>query len=289
MKRILLLAVAVAALIPVVASTQEAGVEWSPGPTTADLGSNLARIEVPEGYLFADAANTRKLMTLNGNPPTDREMGTIAPAAESEDWILVFEFEESGYIKDDEKDEIDADAILESISEGTEASNEERKKLGSEPIHVVGWFESPHYDSKTNNLVWAIEARNDPGRRFVNYDVRLLGRRGYMSATLITEPEKLAAHLPAVQGLLTGFSYKSGNRYAEFVKGDKVAEYGLTALVAGGAGAAAAKLGLFAKLGKVLAKGWKLIVVGIAGLGAGIKKMLGVKSKEEDEAAASAP
>ncbi|HEV2845560.1 MAG TPA: DUF2167 domain-containing protein [Thermoanaerobaculia bacterium] len=288
MKSSRLFACALALFLPLAALAQEdPGIEWTAGPTKADLGSNLAQIDVPEGYVFADGPNTRKLMELYGNPATDREVGAIAPKAEGKNWLVVFEYEESGYVKDDDKDKIDADAILKSITEGTEASNEQRKEMGSDAIHIVGWFEQPHYDSKTNNLVWAIEGKDDPGgNRFVNYDVRLLGRRGYMSATLITGPESLAADLPEVNGLLSGFSYKTGNRYAEWVKGDKVAEYGLTALVAGGAGAAAVKLGLFAKLGKMLAKGWKLVVAGIAALIALLRKLFGKKEEEAPTVAA---
>ena len=60
---------------------------------------------------------------------------------------------------------------------------------------------------------------------------------------------------------------------AEWVSGDKVAAYGLAALVAGGAGAAAVKVGLFASLAKVIAKGGKAIVLLLIGLGAGLKKL----------------
>lgn len=284
------LAAAMLIALPALALAQEGQqpqIDWKPGPTTADLGDNLAQIEVPEGYLFADADNTRKLMALYGNPPSDQEVGLITPAAEDESWFLVFEYDDSGYVKDDEKDKIDAQAILDSIREGTEQSNEQRKEMGAGAIHVTGWFQEPRYDTKTNNLVWAIEARgDDPTHKVVNYDVRLLGRRGFISATLVTDPAALAGDLPKVNALLEGFSYKSGNRYAEFVQGDKVAEYGLAALVAGGAGAAALKLGLFAKLGKMLAKGWKLVVVGVAALASVLKKVLGGK---KDETAAQSP
>lgn len=280
MRSFLLAALLVLALC-VPAFAQEPQIDWIEGPFTADLGDDLARIEVPEGYLFATAGETRKVMELTGNPPTGREVGLIMPAAEGKSWFLVFEFDEVGYIKDDDKDKIDADAILEGIKEGTEASNEQRKEMGSDAIHVVGWFERPHYDERSHNLVWAIEAQGeaDPGR-VVNYDVRLLGRRGYISATLVTDPQALSADLPHVQNLLSGFAFKPGNRYAEWVSGDKVAEYGLTALVAGGAGAAAAKLGLFAKLGKLLAKGGKLIIIALAALAAGLKKLLGGRKDE---------
>ena len=268
--------------LAVSASAQEQEIAWIAGPTTARLGDNLAKIEVPEGYVFADAEQTEKFMTMTGNPPSGRELGVIMPAAEGKNWFLLFEYDEVGFVKDDEKDKIDADAILDSVREGTEASNEERKKLGGGEIHVVGWFEKPHYDPKSHNLVWAIEAKGEVDTdRSVNYDVRLLGRTGYISATLVTDPGALQADLPHVQTLLSGFSFEQGKRYADFVNGDKVAEYGLTALIAGGAGAAAAKLGLFAWLGKLLAKGGKLLIAAFVALAAGIKKLLGIRKKEE--------
>jgi uncharacterized membrane-anchored protein len=286
--RFVLAVVLVLAVLADVASAQEKAQEspapkinWVPGPTTAQLGDGLAKIEVPEGYLFADKAETKKIMEMIGNPPSDQEVGLIAPADDAKTWLLIFEYSEVGYVKDDDKDKIDADAILKSVREGTEAANEEREKMGSDPIHIVGWFEKPHYDSKTNNLVWAIEGKSKEDA-LVNYDVRLLGRSGYVSATLVTDPKALAADLPHLQALLGGFSFNQGNRYAEWKSGDKVAEYGLAALVAGGAGAAALKLGLFAQLGKLLAKGWKLIAVGFAAVASWVKRLLGRKKEEAD-------
>jgi uncharacterized membrane-anchored protein len=93
-----------------------------------------------------------------------------------------------------------------------------------------------------------------------------------MSVTLVDDPKNLARAKPAVDEVLAAFSYKSGKRYAEWVPGDKVSEYGLTALVAAGAGAAAVKLGFLGFLAKLFAKAGKLVVVVLAGLGA-----LGVK------------
>ena len=70
-----------------------------------------------------------------------------------------------------------------------------------------------------------------------------------------------------MEAVIGAFTYKLGKRYAEWVPGDKVAEYGLTALVAAGAGAAAVKLGFFAVLGKFFAKSAKLVIIALAGLG----------------------
>jgi uncharacterized membrane-anchored protein len=276
-------AVAAVLAMAVSASAQEGqappAIKWVHGPTTAELGDGLAQIKVPEGYLFADKAETKKIMEMTGNPPSDLEVGLIAPADDAKTWFLVFEFNEVGYVKDDDKDEIDADAILKSIREGTEAANEERKKMGADPIEIVGWFEKPHYDINTHDLVWAIEGKSKQSG-LVNYDVRLLGRRGYISATLVTDPKAMAADLANVQALLGGFSFKEGNRYAEWKSGDKIAEYGLAALVAGGAGAAALKLGLFAQIGKLLAKGWKLVALGFAAVASWFKRVFGKKRQD---------
>jgi uncharacterized membrane-anchored protein len=250
---------------------------WSPGPTTAALGS-VALIDVPDGYVFADQDTTRTVMEQMGNQPTGREVGLVMPAAEENPWFVVFEYFPVGYVADDDKDEIDAQALLASLSEGTEQANEYRRERGIPAIHVTGWYEEPHYDDQSHNLVWALQAADEEGGDLVNHNVRLLGRSGYMSATLVTDPARMATDQATAEALLAGFSYSPGHKYAEFRKGDKLAGYGLAALVAGGAGVAAAKLGLFSKLGKLLVGLWKVILLGLAALGASLKKLFGGRS-----------
>lgn len=270
--RFVVLAMAVASAFPV--SAQEADrIAWKFGPTTVDLGRDTAQVALPEGYRFANAEDTRRLMKALGNTVDDSEVGMITPLAEDQDWILVFEYHPDGYVKDDDRNEIDKDAILESYKEGTEAANEQRKKAGVPGLHVTGWFEEPRYDARTHNLVWAMKARSDDGSEVVNYNVRLLGREGFMSVTLVDEPGRLAQSKPEVEKLLADFSYKTGKSYAEFVPGDKVAKYGLVALVAGGAGAAASKLGLFAVLAKFFGKLGKAAVLLVVGAIAGIRRL----------------
>ena len=262
---------------------QEKGIKWVPGPFKADL-SDVASVQVEKNYLFADQAEARKIMELMGNRPSGRESGLIMPSGKDQDWFITFDYSPAGYVPDDEKDKIDEAAILETIRKGTEAGNEYRKEKGFKPLHVTGWFEKPHYDPRTNNLVWALEAQEEGGPKVVNYDVRLLGRRGYMSATLVTDPESLTIRKPDIDRVLTSFSYKAGSRYTEFIKGDKLAGYGLTALVASGAGVAAVKLGLLATLGKLLMKAWKLVIAGFVALGAGLKRLFGRQKQKTFDA-----
>ncbi len=243
-------------------------VAWTSGPAKVDVGGSIAEVQLPASLAFAGAEDSRRLLEAMGNPTDGSEMGLIVPKAEGQDWFIIFEWRPVGYVKDDEKDKIDADALLASIKEGTEQSNAERKKRGMPALHVVGWSEAPRFDDRTKNLTWAILGRNEQGHESVNYNVRVLGREGVMSITLVDEPQNLAKAKPAVDEVIAAFTYKQGKRYAEWVPGDKVAEYGLTALVAAGAGAAAAKLGFFGVLAKIFAKAGKAVVAGLAALAA---------------------
>jgi hypothetical protein len=71
--------------------------------------------------------------------------------------------------------------------------------------------------------------------------------------------------------------FDAGHRYADYKPGtDKLAAYGLAALVGGGI---AAKAGLFAKLGVFLLAFKKVILAGVVAVGAVAKKMFGGKDK----------
>jgi uncharacterized membrane-anchored protein len=257
---------------------EESEIKWVEGPAVVELGDKLAQLDMSDAYLFADGDDTRAVMEYLGNPPTNAEVGMIIPNSEDENWFIVFEYSDIGYVRDDDSDEIDAAAILESYKQGTEAANEQRVDMGATPIHVTGWFEEPFYNAQTNNLTWAMMLEDDEKMQTVNYNTRILGREGYMSAVLVADPERLNTLKTELAGIVSNFSYKQGNRYAEYIQGDKLSKLGLTALIAGGAGAAAVKLGLF----QALAKFWKAIVVGIlAFFGAIWKFLTGIFRSEE--------
>jgi len=240
------------------------------GPATAKLGSQ-AQIDLPVGYEFLDGPTTRALMKASGEPTSDAELGLIMPT--NADWSVLFEYQEVGYVKDDDKDKLNADKLLQSIKEGTAEANKERVRNGVAPLEIVGWEVPPRYDEKTHNLEWAVRATSE-GRQILNYNTRLLGRKGVMEVVLIVEPEQLQETLPTFRNMLANYSFQTGQTYAEYRSGDKVAKYGLAALVVGGAAVGAAKLGLLSGLFLILKKGWKLVVLAVAAVIAAIKKLM---------------
>jgi uncharacterized membrane-anchored protein len=236
---------------------QLAALEWQRGPVDARIGK-VATLRVAEGQAFLDGPNTRRFLELNRNPPRDGHYTLIGGDGT---WFAVFYFEDSGYVKDDEK--LDPEALLKSIQETDEPANKERKRLGMPPIFTVGWHVPPHYDPLTKRLEWGMRLRTEDNDAIVNYTIRLLGRRGIVHATLVSDPEHLDRDIADFKQALTAYAFVPGETYAEYRAGDKVAEYGLAALILGGGAAVAVKSGFGKALGK-------FIVAGVVGLGSAI-------------------
>lgn len=237
-------------------------VKWVKGPSLGELGTT-AQVQVPPGYLFAGADDTRTIMVANQNLVSGQELGFVAPAGES--WFAVFEYNPMGYVKDDDKNSLDADAMLEEMKKHSVESNKERARRGWPTMTIIGWETPPRYDEITNNLEWALRAESE-GQPVVNYNTRLLGRGGVMEVTLVTDPALLAETLPKFKTMLSGFDFVQGQKYAEFRPGDKMAAYGLTGLIVGGGTAALVKSGAFKWI-------WKALVAAAVGIGALVKKI----------------
>jgi len=239
------------------------------GPHDVALAGQ-AVLKLPAGTLFIPQPQATALLNAMGNPgQDDRLQGLVFPADDA-GWFMTVRFEASGYIKDDDAKGWDAAELLKSYREGTEASNEERVKMGAPPIEVLGWAEAPAYDAASHRLAWALSSRHKDAAagepQGVNYNTYLLGREGYFSMNLVTALNDLPAHRPAAQSLLAALAFDEGKRYADFkADTDKVAEYGLAALVVG---VAAKKLGLIALALAFVAKFAKVIFLAVAGFGA---------------------
>ena len=160
--------------------------------------------------------------------------------------------------------EIDYDDLLKDMKEGTEDSNAARKKAGYAGRAPAS--AGPSRRATTPRRRSSTGPRSSSSRaatsHTLNYDVRVLGREGVLSMNAV------APHGPArrrsardMRPLIEVAEFNEGYRYAEFnTKTDKLAEYGLGALIAGGV---AAKLGLFGKLFALLLAFKKIIIVGV--------------------------
>lgn len=254
------------------------------GPATIQFRDQAA-LQLPAGYVYVPAKEGAAVMDMMGNQTDDRFLGLILPDSEAH-WFVTLDYEPAGYIKDDDAKHWDADELLQSLKDGTEAANEHREQMGIAPIEVTRWVEVPAYESATHRLIWAAEARDKGGadqNPSINYNTYVLGREGYISLNLITAASAIETDKQAARELLGAIDFNSGKRYADFnASTDKVAAYGLAALVGG---LAAKKLGLLAVIGAFLLKFAKLIFIAVVAAGGAIAKFF--KGKREASESAS--
>jgi len=245
-----------------------------------ELPNKKATLHLGGNYRYMDAAETSKLLVAWGNPPDAETQGAIVAndvdPMSDEGWAVILTYVDEGHVDDSDAAEIDYDDLLKDMKEGTESQNEARKQAGYGAIDLVGWAEPPHYDSATKKLYWAQDLKFEGSSgNTLNYDVRVLGREGILSMLAVAGMSQLEQVRRDMKPLIEVAEFNEGHRYADFnSKTDRMAEYGLATLIAGGI---AAKTGLLAKLFAFLIAAKKIIIMGVIAVGAFIAKLLGRK------------
>lgn len=241
-----------------------------------------ATLDLPEGFAFIPQKPGAEIMERMGNKTDSSFVGLIFPDKPDE-WFFTVEYNPSGYIKDDDARTWDADKLLDEIRTNTEEHNKELAQQGMPGLEVIGWVEKPKYDETTHKLVWSISAKEKGTTAhehlIINYKTMVLGRKGYIDMTLVTNMDDVEKQKPMASLLLSKLDFTSGKRYADFnASTDHVAEYGLAALVAG---VAAKKLGLFAVAAAFLAKFAKIGIITAIAFFAALRKRMGIAKKKE--------
>ena len=262
------------------AAAEAAGVKaGTRGPASIKL-IDQAALDLPAGYMFIPKAEGVRILRALGNTVNgDAHQGLVVSLDANASWIVVVRYIKEGYIKDDDAKNWNADELLQNIKDGNDEANKNRAERGFPEVQIIGWVEKPIYDSATRRLVWSLQSKlkgeSDSQPTGINYNTYALGRDGYFSLNLLTSSDVVATEKSVAHKLLAGLTYNDGKRYEDFNPStDHIAAYGIAALVGG---IAAKKLGLLALIGAFALKFAKLIVVGVAAVGAGIWKMLGGK------------
>lgn len=254
-----------------------AGFQWRDGQVAIDDAK--AHLRLDGNFRFLPPADARAVLEqLWGNPPDDSVLGMIVPKGrgvlDDSGWAVVVTYSDEGYVSDVEAAKIDYDELLQELKDADKDDNEARKEAGYPAISLVGWAEPPHYDAANKKLYWAKELQGEGSdQRVVNYDIRVLGRRGYLSLNAVARMQELPEVKAGMQQLLPMVEFESGSRYADYNSStDKAAAYGLAALIGGGV---AAKAGLFAKLGALLLGLKKLLIPLVLVVAAFFSKIVG--------------
>lgn len=244
-----------------------------------------ARFRFDDQFRYLEQEDARRVLEqLWGNPPDDTVLGLVVPRGrgllDDNGWAVVVTYSDDGYVSDEDAAAIDYDELLAEMKEGTRDGNDARQEAGYEAIELIGWAEPPRYDAASNKLYWAKELEfGGSDQHTLNYDIRVLGRRGYLSLNAVAAIDDLADVQAGMQKLLPLVEFDTGARYADFdASTDKVAAYGIAALIGGGI---AAKAGLFAKLGALLLGLKKLLIPLVLVLAAFGRKIIGLFRRDK--------
>jgi uncharacterized membrane-anchored protein len=245
------------------------------------LKDGLATLKVPDGLEFLDGQDAQTvLVKLWGNPPM-APLGLLMPANTSplspDSWAVIITYEEEGYVKDKDAEKIDYADLLKQMQKDAREANKQREKQGYSTVELIGWAAPPHYDKAVHKLYWAKQLKfGGSDEDTLNYNIRMLGRRGVLVLNAVAAMPQLHEVETNAPKILAALDFNPGHRYADFSEaaGDKVASYGIAALVAGGV---AAKLGLFKGLWVLLLGAKKFVIIGVVALGALLRKLFGKK------------
>ncbi|MDR0536445.1 MAG: DUF2167 domain-containing protein [Tannerellaceae bacterium] len=205
------------------------------------LKDGMARIVLPKGFKYLDAVQAEMVLTEYwGNPAYEgMTLGFILPegqeATDFDGYVFNIEFEDIGYVKDGDADRIDYDVLLEDMKADIAGGNEERKKRGYSSMELLGWAVKPYYDSDRKTLHWAKELKfDDEDEKILNYNIRLLGRKGVLMLNAIAPISELGGVRRDLPAVLNMVEFTEGNRYADFnPERDQVALWTIAGLVAG--------------------------------------------------------
>ena len=243
---------------------------------TISLSECHTSLTVPQGFVFLDKEQSKKLLVdYWGNPEIRVEdvLGVLVPDDSEYFYQInvayVISYDNTGYVKDDDASSIDYNEFLEQLKK---TSAEENQKLPEDQrMELVDWAATPKYISSDHVLVWAKLFHTADAAQVINYDMRILGKSGFVSINAVITPDELKEVQAKETAVIHSVEFDKGYKYVDFDSTkDKISDWTIGGLVAG---SILAKSGVLAKLGIFLLKFWKLIAVGAVAALAGICKL----------------
>lgn len=259
--------------------------KWTKG--NVDLPNGISKLNVPAGFKYLGPEQSSFVLSnVWGNPPQEGVLGMIFPDSTDpytdSSYAFVITYDPMGYVKDDDADKIDYDEMASEIRKDEVEENKQRKMQGYDPSYFIGWASKPYYDKEHKVLHWAKELKfgtDSSGNNTLNYEIRLLGRKGVLSMNAISRMSELPLVKQDINKVLGMASFTDGNAYKDFDSNvDNVAAWTIGGLVAG---KVLAKAGILA----LILKNIKLVVLAIAAAGGGIWRFITGRKKNQDPVA----
>lgn len=204
------------------------------GPAVIALGDK-AVLNLPLGYSYLDSENANALMALMNNPPNPNTLGMVLATNDLQlDWFVLLSYIPSGWIDDRDGQAINAEDLLQRINEQTQRND--AQVPADLRFGAFTWLIPPTYDSKQHSLNWLLHTQiqgiDDPSAQGVNVNHLILGRRGFINATLASSLDNLSSAQANAQAIASRIVFNEGERYLDYRQGDARSPVTLLGLIA---------------------------------------------------------
>lgn len=232
------------------------------------LSTSNGTFSVPSGAKMVVGAEAQRADELvNGTTAADSE-GFVRMSHRT----LYLSYSDSGYVTADDWKDVNSDELLKSFTQVTEQNNEARVRSGISPLYTDGWIQRPTFDATRKSVRWIVGLHNASGK-FVNAVALQLGRRGYERFTLASTGADPKGDAAILARSVNDYQFNPGFRFSDYVQGDKLAGYGIAALVGTAAGATIAKTVGFGAILLLIKKFFFIILAFGAGLVVWLKRL----------------
>jgi uncharacterized membrane-anchored protein len=188
------------------------------------LGQEIARLQVPRGFIFLEEYGTKIVTSGIHDLPsslylTNSPLGMLYPDTvdrnNPQGWGVIISYDKTTRVSDETVS--NSDGLLQSMEKEAHAANSGRVKDGLKAIRTLRWAVPPQYDSSKHRLFWIIEVHYE-GDPQVDYvcAARILGGTGVLRLDAANVAGRLALLKEEMPVLMNAIEILPGNRYDDY-------------------------------------------------------------------------
>ena len=184
-----------------------------------ELPDSNVRIELGPAYEFLNSEDaTRVLNEVWGNPEGEAVLGLITPERQTpfaaNSWGIVLRYEAIGHVADGARERTNFPALITLLKAQAERLNGARRAAGYPNAELLGWASLPNYDLARHVLQWGmvLQIAGNPART-LNYEIRMLGRRGVLSMSIVANANQFPEIQQRIPGIVNMVSWAAGAEY----------------------------------------------------------------------------
>jgi uncharacterized membrane-anchored protein len=238
---------------------------WKYELKTYSLEKSNSTFKLTEGYslLLGDAARRydHAIQGMEEDPNTEALVFNHKTGVQ-----LILNYHPDGYVSLEDWGKLDADVLMQEISNNAKKINSERVKNNISPFRIGGWLQKPRLNQDNHSVSWVFDVI-DGEETTVNAVTIKLGREGYEKITWVSSYDNYLKSMDAMPFLADQYKFNDGHQYADYSIDDQLAALGIASLVAVTAGGNPQKAGLVALYAGLMAIGKKLMVPALIALG----------------------